>query len=144
MTHSVALTDDPIDCGRVLSSVETTKAGAVVLFLGTVREFTLGRQTAYLEYEAYRPMAEGKTAELIEEAAERWTILKATVVHRLGRMELGDASVAVAVSSPHRPDAFEAGRFLIDRLKEVVPIWKQEHYADGEVEWVHPTTDAPQ
>jgi molybdopterin synthase catalytic subunit len=139
----IELTSDPIDCGRVLDSVRTTQAGAVVLFLGTVREFTHGKQTVHLEYDAYRPMAETKLRELAEEAAARWPILRATIVHRLGPVALGDVSVAVAVSSPHRPDAFEAGRHLIDRLKEVVPIWKQENWADGASEWVHPETPPP-
>ena len=143
MAHTIELTDQPIDGSRVLTSVQTTQAGAVVLFLGTVREFTQGRQTTHLHYEAYRPMAESKLRELADEASQRWPILNVAIAHRLGRMELGDVSVAVAVSSPHRPDAFEAGRYLIDRLKEVVPIWKQEHWSDGEVEWVHPATDAP-
>lgn len=143
MSPVVELTADPIDCNRVLDSVRTPDAGAVVLFLGTVREFTQGRQTLQLVYDAYRPMAEAKLHELAGEAAERWSVLRVTIVHRLGRLELGDVSVAVAVSSPHRPDAFEAGRYLIDRLKEVVPIWKQEHWSSGETEWVHPQTPAP-
>ncbi|MCA9055530.1 MAG: molybdenum cofactor biosynthesis protein MoaE [Planctomycetaceae bacterium] len=143
MPHLIELTDGPIDCSQVLSSVQTTQAGAVVLFLGTVREFTQGRQTTHLHYDAYRPMAETKLAELANEASQRWPILNAAIVHRLGHMDLGDVSVAVAVSSPHRPDAFEAGRYLIDRLKEVVPIWKQEHWSDGAVEWVHPAPDTP-
>lgn len=137
------LTDAPIDCAAVLDSVRTPQAGAVVLFLGTVREFTQGRQTLHLEYDAYRPMALSQLRALADEAAARWPVLQVTIVHRLGRMELGDVSVAVAVSTPHRNDAFEAGRFLIDRLKEVVPIWKQEHWSDGTVEWVHPPTPTP-
>lgn len=143
MTPQIELTHDPIDCTAVLASVQTTQAGAVVLFLGTVREFTRGRQTLALVYDAYPAMALKSMAELADEAAARWPLSKVTIVHRLGRLELGDVSVAVAVSSPHRGDAFEAGRFLIDRLKEVVPIWKQEHWSDGTTEWVHPGTPAP-
>jgi molybdopterin synthase catalytic subunit len=87
-------------------------------------------------------MAEAKMAELLEEARGRWPIVKAAIVHRLGRLELGDVSVAVAVSTPHRQQAFEAGKYLIDRLKEVVPIWKKENWADGTTEWVHPGVEA--
>ena len=83
-------------------------------------------------------MAITKMNELRTEAYERWPITEAGIIHRLGHLELGDISVAVAVSCPHRVQAFEAGRFLIDRLKEVVPIWKQENWADGSTEWVHP------
>jgi molybdopterin synthase catalytic subunit len=143
VSATIQLTDAAIDCSAVLESARTPQAGAVVLFLGTVREFTAGRQTTHLHYDAYRPMAETQLQALVEEAAARWPILKATIVHRLGRLDLGEVSVAVAVSSPHRPDAFEAGRYLIDRLKEVVPIWKQEHWRDGGVEWVHPDSPPP-
>jgi len=143
VTPHLALTADPIDAAAVLETVRTPEAGAIVLFLGTVREFTQGRQTIALNYDAYPEMATRKLGELADEAASRWPILKAALVHRLGRLELGDISVAVAVSSPHRPDAFEAGRWLIDRLKEVVPIWKQEHWSDGSTEWVHPGTPPP-
>jgi molybdopterin synthase catalytic subunit len=83
-------------------------------------------------------MAEAKMAELEAAARERWPVIEAAIVHRLGRLELGDVSVAVAVSCPHRGDAFEAGRFLIDELKVTVPIWKKENWADGSSEWVHP------
>lgn len=143
MTPQIELTHDPIDCAAVLSAVQTTQAGAVVLFLGTVREFTQGRQTLALVYDAYPAMALRTMAELADEAASRWPLSNVAVVHRLGRLELGDVSVAVAVSSPHRGDAFEAGRHLIDRLKEIVPIWKQEHWSDGTTEWVHPGTSSP-
>lgn len=139
----IRLTHDAIDPAATVEAVRTTAAGAVVLFLGTVREFTQGRQTVRLQYDAYPAMAEAKLAELVRVAAERWPILKGQVVHRLGQLELGDVSVAVAVSTPHRRDAFEAGQFLIDRLKELVPIWKQEQWADGETEWVHPPTSSP-
>lgn len=135
---SFRLIAEQIDHAAVVADVESTQAGAVLLFLGTVREFTQGRQTLYLDYEAYPEMALAKMRELAAEARERWPIERIAIVHRLGRLDLGQISVAVAVSSPHRADAFEAGRYLIDRLKEVVPIWKQEHWADGTTEWVHP------
>ncbi len=134
----IQLTNDPIDFAALTEQVRSNAAGAVVLFLGTVREFTHGRQTLRLDYEAYSQMAESKMAELLEQARARWPIVKAAIVHRLGTMELGDISVAVAVSTPHRDQAFEAGRWLIDTLKEVVPIWKQENWDDGTKEWIHP------
>lgn len=134
----VRLTDEPIDFTALTQSVCSRQAGAVILFLGTVREMTGGKRTLALNYEAYPEMALAKMRELCLEAGRRWPVVRAGVIHRLGRLELGDVSVAVAVSCPHRGQAYEAGRFLIDTLKEVVPIWKQEHWADGSTEWVHP------
>ena len=134
----VALTNQAIDTAALLAQVGSPQAGAVVLFLGTVREMTGERRTVALDYECYPQMAEKKLAELEAEARRRWPVIECAIVHRLGRLELGEASVAVAVSTPHRQDAFEAGKWLIDTLKEVVPIWKQENWADGTTEWVHP------
>ncbi len=134
----IKLTEQPIDSADVLRCVSSTQAGAVVLFLGTTREFTRGRQTVSLNYECYAEMAAKKLAELDAEAQRRWPLVATAIVHRTGPVELGEASVAIAVSSAHRQDAFEAGKWLIDTLKEVVPIWKQENWADGSTEWVHP------
>jgi molybdopterin synthase catalytic subunit len=134
----VLLTTEPIDTIQVLNHVSSNQAGAIVLFLGTTREFTGQRQTLSLDYECYPEMAHKKMSELETEARDKWPIVECTIVHRLGRLELSEASVAIAVSSPHRRDAFEAGQWLIDRLKEVVPIWKKENWADGTSEWVHP------
>jgi molybdopterin synthase catalytic subunit len=134
----IRLTSETIDYARVTEAVRSPLAGAVVLFLGTVREMTDGRQTVALDYEAHPTMAETKMRELLEEARARWPIVEAAIVHRVGRLELGDVSVAVAVSTPHRQQAFEAGKYLIDRLKEIVPVWKKENWADGTTEWVHP------
>jgi molybdopterin synthase catalytic subunit len=134
----VRLTHEPIDFNALTESVRSSQAGAVILFLGTVRDLTSGKRTMALDYEAYPEMALAKMQELGVEATRRWPVVRAGIVHRLGRLELGEVSVAVAVSCPHRDQAFQAGRFLIDTLKEVVPIWKQEHWADGTTEWVHP------
>ena len=134
----IELTTEPIDTRAILSAVGSNQAGAVVLFLGTTREFTGERRTASLDYECYPEMARAKLAELEAQARERWPIIECRIVHRIGHLELGAASVAVAVSTPHREDAFAAGKWLIDTLKEVVPIWKQENWADGGSEWVHP------
>jgi molybdopterin synthase catalytic subunit len=135
----IKLTDDPIDVQKVLALAQNPEVGAVVLFLGTTRQFTRGRETAQLKYEAYRNMAVRELERLEAEARGRWRLVECAIVHRLGLVPLAEASVAIAVSSPHRNDAFEAGRWLIDTLKETAPIWKQEHWADGSVEWVHPT-----
>lgn len=140
----IALINQPIDAENLLSSVATHAAGAVVLFLGTTREFTKGKQTAWLAYECYPEMAEKKLAELETEARSRWPLSGCAIVHRLGRLELGEASIGIAVSSPHRGDAFDACEWLIDTIKEVVPIWKQEHWADGTCEWVHPGMQSDQ
>jgi molybdopterin synthase catalytic subunit len=134
----VEITRDAIDHCPLTERVRSSSAGAVVTFLGTVREFTDARQTASLDYEAYPEMAERKMREIEAEARDRWPIIDAAIVHRVGRLELGDVSVAIAVSCPHRGAAFDACRYLIDRVKEVVPIWKCENWSNGEKEWVHP------
>lgn len=133
-----ALTRDPIDFHTLTESVRSPHAGAVVLFLGTVRDLTGDEVTLYLDYDAYAPMAEVKLAEIEQQARTRWPVQKIALVHRLGRLEVGEVSVAVAVSCPHRKDAFEAARFAIDTLKDVVPIWKKDHAADGRSAWQHP------
>jgi molybdopterin synthase catalytic subunit len=134
----IQLTNDPIDTNPLLKSARHPNAGAVLLFLGTTREITSGRQTVALDYEAYREMAERRLAELESEARNRWPVIECTIVHRLGRVPIAEASVAIVVSTPHRADAFAAGQWLIDTLKRDVPIWKREHWADGTTEWVHP------
>ena len=108
------------------------------MFLGTTREFTRDRQTQALNYECYPEMAKQKLTQLENQARGRWPIVNCVIIHRLGRLELGEASILVSVSTPHRRDAFEAAQWLMDRIKEEVPIWKQEHWSDGTTEWVHP------
>ncbi len=134
----IRLIHEPIETAALLDFVGSPQAGAVVLFLGTTRQFTRGRQTVALDYECYPEMAEKKLAELESEARRRWPIVECGIIHRLGHLALGEASVAVAVSTAHRRDAFAAGQWLIDTLKETVPIWKKENWADGTTEWVHP------
>jgi molybdopterin synthase catalytic subunit len=134
----VSLMSDAIDVAGLLAAVQTPLAGAAVLFLGTVREQTDDRRTASLDYECYAEMAEAKMAELEGQARRQWPILECRIVHRVGHLGLGEISVAVAVSTPHREQAFEAARWLIDTLKAVVPIWKKENWADGTSQWVHP------
>ncbi len=134
----IEITTAPIDHAALTERVRSNQAGAVCTFLGTVRELTEGRRTSWLEYEAYPEMAERKLAELEAEARTRWPIVELSIVHRVGKLDLGEISVVVAVSCPHRRDAFEACRWLMDTLKDVVPIWKKERWADGDEEWVHP------
>ncbi len=134
----INLTNEPIDVATLVSRASHPEAGAVVLFLGTTRELTVGRRTVALDYEAYDSMARQKLAELEAEARRRWPVIECIVVHRLGRVPPAEASVAIAVSTPHRADAFAAGQWLIDSLKQGVPIWKREQWADGATEWVHP------
>jgi len=137
---TVRLTENIIDYHAVTESVRSNRAGAVVLFLGTVREFTNEKQTTALDYDAYHDMALAKMQELVAEAGSKWPVIEAVIEHRVGHLELGEVCVAVAVSSPHRRDAFEAGQFLIDELKVRVPIWKKENWTNSESEWVHPQT----
>lgn len=134
----ITLTQQTIDFSSLTESVRRHNAGAVVLFLGTVREFTGAAHTAWLEYEAFPEMAVAAMQRLEAEVRQKFSVVEVAISHRYGRLELGDIAVAVAVSSPHRAEAFNAGRWLIDTLKECVPIWKKEHYTDGATEWLHP------
>lgn len=134
-TISVELTERPIDVNALLRKIRHPHAGAVVLFLGTVRDNSRGRHVKSLEYEGYEPMALKEMRRVAEEAQRRWPLLAIAIVHRLGHLGVGEVSVAIAVSSAHRKDAFEAGRFAIDSLKQTVPIWKKEVWASGS-EWV--------
>jgi molybdopterin synthase catalytic subunit len=129
------ITRDPIQIDDVFQKVVRREAGAVTVFAGTVRELTNGKKTLYLEYEAYESMALRKMEQIIREMKERWPVVEAAMVHRIGRLEISDIAIAIAVSSPHRPEAYEANRFAIERVKEMVPIWKKEHWEDGE-KWI--------
>jgi molybdopterin synthase catalytic subunit len=131
------LTREPIDYHALTESVRHPHCGAVVLFLGTVRDLTGDHVTAFLEYEAYAEMAEKKLAQIAERIRQKWPVGGVAIVHRLGRLEVCDVSVAIAVSTPHRAEAFEACEYAIDTLKEIVPIWKRENAPDGSGEWVH-------
>ena len=132
----IEVTTEPLSERAVAQAVEHPGAGALALFSGVVRNQTGGRRVKFLEYEAHGPMALAKMREIGRAIRERWPIVsRIALVHRIGRLEIGESSVMIAVSSPHRGDAFEACRFAIDTLKETVPIWKKEHFEDGEV-WV--------
>ncbi len=131
----IAVVETPIDVAGLLEEVSSPQAGAVALFLGTVRNHSPQRQgVTHLEYEAYTSQVRGKIAEIACEASERWPVLSMAVEHRVGRVDIGGVAVAVAVSSAHRAEAFAAARYLIDELKERAPIWKKEHWTGG-AEW---------
>ena len=136
----VNLTREAIDYASLTELVRRPNCGAVVTFLGSVRDITGELVTVALEYEAHESMAARKLAEIEAETRRRWPVGDIVLQHRLGQLPVGEISVAVAVSCPHREQAFEACRFAIDRLKELVPIWKKENWADGRTEWVHPGT----
>ena len=130
----IEITNEVLDPVAVAAKVGRDTNGAVVTFMGVTRNFTGDRQVLHLAYEAYRPMADAKLAEVADEMRSRWPV-EVAISHRLGMLEIGEISLVVAVGSPHRKDAFEACHFSIDRIKQIVPIWKKEFFADGEV-WV--------
>lgn len=134
----IQLTTDPIDYTPLVEEARCNASGAVVLFLGTVRDLSEGKSVASLDYDAYPPMAEKKLAEVVSEAEGKWPLQRALVVHRYGSLELGDVAVAVVTSSAHRAEAFAAAQWIMDTIKKVVPIWKKEQWADGSQSWVHP------
>ena len=129
------IVSQPIDLATLIAAVSGPTAGAVVTFLGTTRDHNDGRRVTQLEYEAYPEMAIAELRKIGATATQRWPIHAIAIVHRIGVVPIGEASVAIAVSSSHRVAAFEACHFAIDRLKEVVPIWKKEYFDGGEV-WI--------
>lgn len=131
----IRLTSEPILLDDLVRAAGDPASGALVLFVGTTRDHNQGRRVERLEYEAYPGMAEREMEKIADEARRRWPLQKVAIVHRTGVVPVGSASVAIAVSSAHRADAFEAARFAIDRLKEVVPIWKKEFFEGGEI-WI--------
>jgi molybdopterin synthase catalytic subunit len=132
----VAVKADSLDPAALLAEVGRPDAGAIALFLGTARDHSVDKTgVTHLEYDAYVEHVEAKLAAIVAEATQRWPVLSVVVEHRVGRVEVGQPSVAVAVSTPHRGDAFEAARYLIDELKQTAPIWKREHWPGG-AEWV--------
>jgi len=127
--------EQEIDVLAVMNKVENRNAGAVTLFVGTVRELTKGKKTLYLIYEAYESMAVKKLTEIGKEIEKQWPDAQVAITHRVGKLEIMDVAVVIAVSTPHRKDAYAANEYAIERIKEIVPIWKKEHWADGE-EWI--------
>ena len=131
----ILVTRKPLDTEAITSTVRASANGGIVTFLGTTRDETDGRRVLYLEYEAYQGMAEKMLARVAQEVRERWGITDLAIAHRLGRLEIGEVSLVVAAASPHRAEAFAACQYVVDRIKQNVPIWKKEVFEDGEV-WV--------
>lgn len=134
----VCLTSEDIDPGRLLQNLGGGVDGAVVLFLGNVRSQTGDQATKKLFYEAYEPLAERELAQIADEAMKRYGLGNARIFHRMGEVIPGNSAVGVAVSAPHRAEAFEACSWIMDRIKKTAPIWKREHSPDGRVDWIHP------
>ncbi|TMW71480.1 molybdenum cofactor biosynthesis protein MoaE [Alteribacter natronophilus] len=132
MTQSrFTITDEAVDVTAVIDKVTHRNAGAVNTFIGTVREMTKGKKTLYLKYDAYVPMAEKQLARIGDEIVRDFPDAEVAITHRIGELDISDIAVVIAVATPHRADAFEASRFAIERIKEIVPIWKKEHWEDG-------------
>ena len=131
----IEISSDKIDIQRVIEATTSEKAGAIDVFIGTVRNNSLSKNVVKLEYETYDAMAIKKMEELVLEAKTLWPVEKAAIVHRKGKLEIGDIAVVIAVSTPHRAESFAACQWIIDNLKKVVPIWKKEFYDDGAI-WV--------
>lgn len=138
-----AMVDRPIEPAALLREVSDHRNGASVLFVGTVRELNDGAPVTGLDYSAYGAMAQRELGDILAEAARRWETTDIVVEHRIGELGLGDVSVAIAAAHPHRGQAFEAARYVIEELKRRAPIWKREHYVDGRAEWVAAASNAP-
>ncbi|MBC3786580.1 molybdenum cofactor biosynthesis protein MoaE [Spirosoma utsteinense] len=132
----VALSTDPIDVASALSYLQSEQAGALDLFLGVVRDNTQDRPVDRLDYEAYDRMAVSEIQKIVDEAHRRWAVLRCVVIHRTGTLRIGEIAVLIGVATAHRADAFDACRYIIDTIKQTVPIWKKEIFTDGEV-WVN-------
>ncbi len=131
----VEITRTTIDIQRLITFVTTPETGGIDIFIGSTRNHSGGRKVLALEYESYEPMALNVMQSLEADTHKRWPLQRIAIVHRIGKIAIGEASVVIAVSSAHRKEAFEACRFIIDELKKIVPIWKREYFADGSVEW---------
>lgn len=135
MEPIITITHEPLDRSALVATVTHASVGGIVIFEGVVRDNARGKQVRYLEYDVYPEMAIAKIGEIVTEAEQRWGIERVAVAHRVGRLEIGEASVIIVVAAPHRGEAFDACRYIIDTLKTSVPIWKKEVATNGE-EWV--------
>ncbi|MGP4040587.1 molybdenum cofactor biosynthesis protein MoaE [Gracilibacillus sp. D59] len=125
------IVEDPISVELLIKKVEDRNAGAITTFIGTVREITGDKKTIYLEYQAYKPMAEKMLAQIGKEINEKWPNTKVAITHRVGSLEISEIAVVIAISSPHRKPAYQANEYAIERIKQIVPIWKKEQWQDG-------------
>jgi len=142
-TPLVAVTSEPLDADALVACVGAQGDGAVVTFAGLVRDHNQGRQVRFLEYEAYEPLAVRALQRIVDEAGEMWPSARIAAHHRIGRLEIGEASIVIASASAHRGDAFAACRYAIERVKQIVPIWKREHFDGGDV-WLEGATADPE
>lgn len=138
----VAITHEPLDVGALVALVGAGGEGAVVTFAGLVRNHNQGRVVRFLEYEAYEPLAVRALQRIVDEAAGLWPSARLAMHHRIGRLEIGQASIVIAAASAHRADAFAATRYAIERVKQIVPIWKREHFDGGDI-WLEGATADP-
>lgn len=143
MSERYVVTAEALDAVRIAAQVQTRDCGAVATFVGLVRDHNAGRQVLWLDYEAYAPLAVATFERIGLEAAERWPAVRLAIHHRTGRVEIGEASVVIVAASPHRADAFSACRYAIERVKQVAPVWKHEHFVGGEV-WIEGAVADPQ
>ena len=139
----VAVTSEPLDADALIALVGAEGDGAVVTFAGLVRDHNQGRRVRFLEYEAYEPLAVRALQRIVDEARELWPSARLAAHHRIGRLDIGEASILIAAASPHRADAFAACRYTIERVKQIVPIWKHEHFEGGDV-WLEGATADPE
>jgi molybdopterin synthase catalytic subunit len=135
VTDRYVVTPDRLDATRIAAGVQSAGCGAVATFVGLVRDHNSGRRVLWLDYEAYGPLAVATFRQIANEAAERWPGARLAIHHRTGRLEIGEASVVIAAASPHRADAFSACRYAIERVKQIAPVWKHEHFVGGDV-WI--------
>jgi len=142
MVPLTAITTAPLETDALVRALDTTGIGAVTTFIGLVRDHNLGRRVLHLEYEAYEALAVKGLDRIVSESLEKWPTVRVAIHHRIGRMEIGEASVVIAAASPHRADAFAASRYAIERIKQIVPIWKHEYFEGGDV-WIEGATADP-
>lgn len=136
------VSDAPLDAAAVTGVVTDPACGAIATFVGIVRNHNVGRRIEFLDYEAYAPLAVKSFERIAGEAAERWPSVRVAIHHRTGRVAIGEASVVIAAASPHRADAFAVSRYAIERIKQITPIWKHEHFEGGDV-WIEGATADP-
>src|SRR5258705_14008112 len=141
-TPQVAVTSAALDADALVALVGAQGDGAVVTFAGLVRDHNQGRHVQFLEYEAYEPLAVRALQRIVDEAKQLWPSARLAAHHRIGRLEIGEVSIVIAAASPHRADAFAACRYMIERVKQIVPIWKREHFDGGDV-WLEGATADP-
>jgi molybdopterin synthase catalytic subunit len=139
-----AIVSEPIRAEAVLENLASSRDGACLLFLGVVRDRNDGREVSGLEYQAYREMAEQTLVSIVREASDRFSTDRITALHRIGGLAVGEVSTAIGVATPHRGDAYEASRYVIEEVKRRLPIWKREHYVEGESSWVPGHTPGPE